>query len=75
MWGALEAGLTDACKAGGRALVAMWGHPDQEEGPLAFAEKREPVWIDDVHRYPGAHGHPEHTDTQQHTDNQERTRP
>ena len=22
----------------------MWGHPDQEEGPRAFAEKREPVW-------------------------------
>ena len=22
----------------------MWGHPDQEEGPLAFAEKREPKW-------------------------------
>jgi len=22
----------------------MWGHPDQEEGPLAFAEKRDPVW-------------------------------
>ena len=23
----------------------MWGHPDQEEGPLAFAEKREPNWL------------------------------
>jgi len=22
----------------------MWGHPDQTEGPLAFAEKREPNW-------------------------------
>ena len=22
----------------------MWGHPDQEEGPRAFAEKREPQW-------------------------------
>ena len=22
----------------------MWGHPDQEEGPRAFAEKREPNW-------------------------------
>jgi hypothetical protein len=22
----------------------MWGHPDQVEGPLAFAEKRDPVW-------------------------------
>jgi enoyl-CoA hydratase/carnithine racemase len=44
LWGALEAGLTDACKAGAQHLVAMWGHPDQEEGPAAFAEKREPDW-------------------------------
>ena len=44
LWGALEAGLTEACKNGARHLVAMWGHPDQEEGPRAFAEKREPDW-------------------------------
>jgi enoyl-CoA hydratase/carnithine racemase len=44
LWGALEAGLTDACKAGAKELVSMWGHPDQEEGPRAFAEKRDPVW-------------------------------
>ena len=44
LWGALELGLTDACKAGAKELVSMWGHPDQEEGPRAFAEKREPVW-------------------------------
>jgi len=44
LWGALEAGLTDACKSGAEELVSMWGHPDQLEGPLAFAEKREPVW-------------------------------
>jgi enoyl-CoA hydratase/carnithine racemase len=44
LWGALEAGLTDACHAGGRELVSMWGHPDQEEGPLAFAEKRDAEW-------------------------------
>jgi hypothetical protein len=24
----------------------MWGHPDQTEGPLAFAEKREPSWVE-----------------------------
>jgi len=42
--GALEHGLTDACKAGAAELVSMWGHPDQTEGPLAFAEKREPNW-------------------------------
>jgi enoyl-CoA hydratase/carnithine racemase len=44
LWGALEHGLTDACKAGAGELVAMWGHPDQLEGPAAFAEKREPQW-------------------------------
>src|ERR1700683_4319834 len=44
LWGALEVGLTDACRAGARELVSMWGHPDQEEGPRAFAEKRDPVW-------------------------------
>jgi enoyl-CoA hydratase/carnithine racemase len=44
LWGALEAGLTDACKAGAGELTSMWGHPDQEEGPRAFAEKRAPLW-------------------------------
>jgi enoyl-CoA hydratase/carnithine racemase len=44
LWKALELGLTDACKAGAAELVSMWGHPDQEEGPRAFAEKREPDW-------------------------------
>jgi enoyl-CoA hydratase/carnithine racemase len=51
LWGALEQGLTDACKAGADELVSMWGHPDQTEGPLAFAEKREAVWA-----APLAHG-------------------
>jgi enoyl-CoA hydratase/carnithine racemase len=46
LWGGLELGLTDACKAGAKELVALWGHPDQEEGPLAFAEKREPNWAE-----------------------------
>ena len=41
---ALEHGLTDACKEGAKHLVSMWGHPDQDEGPKAFAEKRDPVW-------------------------------
>jgi enoyl-CoA hydratase len=44
LWGALEVGLTDACKAGAAELVSLWGHPDQEEGPRAFTEKREPQW-------------------------------
>jgi enoyl-CoA hydratase len=44
LWGALELGLTEACRAGARELIGMWGHPDQNEGPLAFAEKRAPRW-------------------------------
>jgi enoyl-CoA hydratase len=46
LWAALEHGLTDACKVGAGHLVGMWGHPDQDEGPRAFAEKRPPVWVD-----------------------------
>jgi len=44
LWGAMELGLSDACRSGGRELASMWGHPDQEEGPRAFAEKRDPQW-------------------------------
>jgi enoyl-CoA hydratase/carnithine racemase len=44
LWGALELGLTDASRAGALELVSMWGHPDQTEGPKAFAEKRPPEW-------------------------------
>jgi enoyl-CoA hydratase/carnithine racemase len=44
LWGALEAGLTDASRAGAAQLVSMWGHPDQEEGPRAFAQKRDAEW-------------------------------
>lgn len=44
LWGALEMGLTDACRAGAQHLVGMWGHPDQEEGPRAFAERRPASW-------------------------------
>jgi enoyl-CoA hydratase/carnithine racemase len=44
LWAALEMGLTDACRSGARELTSLWGHPDQEEGPKAFAERREPRW-------------------------------
>ena len=46
LWRALEVGLTDACAAGAKDLVSLWGHPDQEEGPRAFAEKRDARWAD-----------------------------
>ena len=48
LWGALESGLTEACRAGAGHLVSMWGHPDQEEGPRAFSERREPAWSTDA---------------------------
>jgi enoyl-CoA hydratase/carnithine racemase len=54
LWSALEHGLTDACRVGAQHLVSMWGHPDQEEGPRAFAEKREARWADPV----AGDGHP-----------------
>jgi enoyl-CoA hydratase/carnithine racemase len=44
LWNALEMGLTDACRAGAEQLTSMWGHPDQEEGPRAYVEKRPPRW-------------------------------
>ena len=44
LWRALELELTDACRAGGQDLIAMWGHPDQDEGPAAFTERRDPAW-------------------------------
>jgi enoyl-CoA hydratase/carnithine racemase len=46
LWGALETGLTEACRQGAREVVSVWGHPDQEEGPRAFAEKREARWAE-----------------------------
>ncbi|TMK86266.1 MAG: enoyl-CoA hydratase/isomerase family protein [Actinobacteria bacterium] len=44
LWEALELGLTEGCRNGARHLVSLWGHPDQDEGPRAFAEKRPPRW-------------------------------
>jgi enoyl-CoA hydratase len=46
LWSALELGLTDACRLGSQHLVSVWGHPDQDEGPRAFVEKRPPRWQD-----------------------------
>jgi enoyl-CoA hydratase len=56
LWRALETGLTDACRAGARDLVSMWGHPGQEEGPRAFAERREARWAEPTPSGP-AEGH------------------
>lgn len=52
LWGAFEEGLTAACRSGAKHLVSIWGHPDQTEGPRAFAEKREPRWAPPVASMP-----------------------
>jgi enoyl-CoA hydratase len=44
LWGAFESGLTDAIRLGAGHLTSMWGHPDQDEGPRAFVEKRAARW-------------------------------
>ena len=54
LWAALEHGLTDACRVGAGHLVSMWGHPDQEEGPRAFAEKRDAQWAPPTNASRGA---------------------
>jgi enoyl-CoA hydratase/carnithine racemase len=46
LWGALETGLTDASRGGAGELVGLWGHPDQDEGPRAFSERRDAHWVD-----------------------------
>lgn len=42
--GALERPMADAMQHGWEYLVAFRDHPDNKEGPQAFAEKREPRW-------------------------------
>ncbi len=42
--GALETGMTDAMRAGAKLLQQFWDHPDNTEGPAAFAEKRDAAW-------------------------------
>lgn len=44
IWGALETGYGAALENGWALLRSHWAHPDFEEGPRAFAEKRDPLW-------------------------------
>jgi enoyl-CoA hydratase/carnithine racemase len=44
MWRSLDLGLHDALDMGIGLVSGFWGHPDDREGTLAFAEKREPRW-------------------------------
>ena len=47
IWGALEKGYGESLEDGWALLRSHWKHPDFEEGPKAFAEKRDPVWDPD----------------------------
>lgn len=47
VWGAKEKGYSEALESAWGLLRLHWGHPDFEEGPRAFAEKREPQWNPD----------------------------
>lgn len=47
IWGALEEGYGASLEAGWNLLRSHWNHPDFDEGPRAFAQKREPVWNPD----------------------------
>lgn len=47
IWGSLEKGYEQAMSEGWDLLRSHWSHPDFEEGPRAFAEKREPEWNPD----------------------------
>ncbi len=44
VWDSLEMSLEAARQHGWDLLMAHWGHPDFDEGPRAFAEKRPPEW-------------------------------
>lgn len=47
VWGSLERGYGDALEHAWSLLRLHWGHPDFQEGPRAFGEKRDPVWNPD----------------------------
>lgn len=44
LWKSLDMGYTQSLEYGWSLLRLHWGHPDFEEGPKAFGEKRAPKW-------------------------------
>jgi enoyl-CoA hydratase/carnithine racemase len=44
VWEGLDYGLHEAYRNGFKYLRAHWSHPDNKEGPQAFAERRKPQW-------------------------------
>jgi enoyl-CoA hydratase/carnithine racemase len=47
IWGSLDKGYEQSLSDGWELLKSHWQHPDFQEGPQAFAEKREPRWNPD----------------------------
>ncbi len=47
VWGSLEQGYAASLEQAWALLRLHWSHPDFEEGPRAFAEKRSPRWNPD----------------------------
>jgi len=47
VWGSLDRGYQAALEHAWSLLRLHWSHPDFEEGPRAFAEKRAPKWNPD----------------------------
>lgn len=53
IWESLELGLHQALQNGWRRIQEHYAHPDIEEGPRAFAERREPRWASTAARRDG----------------------
>jgi enoyl-CoA hydratase/carnithine racemase len=47
IWTSLEMGYTQSLEHGWALLRVQWSHPDFDEGPKAFAEKRAAQWNSD----------------------------
>ncbi len=47
VWGSLDVGYRDALEKGWALVRLHWGHPDFQEGPAAFGDRREPQWDSD----------------------------
>jgi enoyl-CoA hydratase/carnithine racemase len=51
IWESLERPMSEALQHGWEALLAHRNHPDYEEGPLAFVEKRAPNWVTETNKH------------------------
>jgi enoyl-CoA hydratase/carnithine racemase len=56
VWSALEMPYSTALEYGYSLLRMHWRHPDFIEGPLAFSERRPPIWAEDANARSGDGG-------------------